>query len=153
MTEAQVIAACQQFAKRRRRQLGSNIHCQLIDESTFVDIKSSHARELMGKWFVLFEGSGLDAIDDRFYVNDRTGRVNWSNCPTAWWHWIIFVPLYVLIWLPTIFIGIIIVEPCHRFWQTTSCHAARIVEKSYERLCQNNVLLAAKHGISNNDDL
>ena len=97
MTESEVIDACQCAARRQWRRLGAIRYSQLISEP-----QPTAGSHFVGQWVVVFEGR-QGHQDDRFWVQDSTGRVVWENGPPPWWLQVVLILLRLVV-VPLFFV-------------------------------------------------
>jgi hypothetical protein len=97
MTEQQVIEACRKLARRRGQDLGPLMHAVVLTEDRLPPEFGDLVRQRVGQWSVSFLRPRGFPTADLFWVDDKTGRVNWINgLPPRWFQYLVVVLSYVL---------------------------------------------------------
>ncbi len=135
MTETEVIATCRRTACLRRRSLGPIRLVQLIDKDSISAESHSQLDPGHDKWLVVFQGPPGFDTDDRFWVDDSTGRVVWGNGPPSWYFLMIAIPMWLAV-APVSYISNHLYNAWHYLRLPRCPHCRRRLRTRLARQCE-----------------
>jgi hypothetical protein len=102
MTESEAIAACRKLARRNWRERSRSYEAAFVPaEESWREVRDAGAGWLVVSRMTCSRGGAYS--EDRFWVDDATGRVTWIQGEPSWWfRWAMypiaaFATIFVLI--------------------------------------------------------